>query len=396
MVFEPLFEASSLKLLMAMDYAQAAKSCAKMLAARVPERVEAVLKAIADSGMDPWSVAIVAGPVAKSKLVPLGVHVLAAEAIQKNGGVPVPGGVLTESWLRLPSDMVGVSIPIVECDNLQIYRGTGVVFPVLRKAQSLTLDQGDYSFPALEEAETLHVDRATADMPVLADVGRIGITAGSISAPSLVSVTDFNAQVVGNLYAPILRVIRSTMNLIDSPGNFPELAYCAGLTIARDSLVSLPSLVEVGFLRLEHPWVDVRLGSLRRINAGLDAYSDEARDKGVIALPSLESLAGGCKLHQIKTAEPFLALKRVVGALCVKGSYNISMPSLEEVLGDVDATGSDGFLAPRLASVALSFYMAGAIRANVPLAQGMTPLGSEPLAQGEIEISPDLGETEVA
>ena len=396
MGFEPLFEASALRLLMAMDYGQAAKTCAKMLAARVPERVEAVLKAIADSGMDPWSVAIVAGPVAKSKLVPLGVHVLAAEAIQKNGGVPVLGGVLTESWLRLPSGMVGVSIPIVECGNLQIYRGTGVVFPVLRKAQTLTLDQGDYSFPALESVETVQVDGAAVDVPVLADAGCICIAAGSLSAPSLVSVADFGASVVGKLYAPILRVIRSTMSLVDSPGNFPELAYCAGLTIARDSLVALPSLVEVGFLRLEHPWVDVRLGSLRRINAGLDVYSDEARDKGVIALPSLESLAGGCDLHQIKTAEPFWALKRVVGTLCVKASYNVSMPSLEYVLGDVDATGSDGFSAPRLASVALSFYMAGAIRANVPLAQGMTPLQGKSLALDEIEISSDLGETEVA
>ena len=71
--WEPLMPGSSLKLLMALDYAQAANTCAKMLAVRSPERIEAVLKAIAESGMNPWSVALVAGPKTLEKLACLGV-----------------------------------------------------------------------------------------------------------------------------------------------------------------------------------------------------------------------------------------------------------------------------------------------------------------------------------
>ena len=81
--FEPLFPASSIKLIGLMNARLAAEYCAKMLKVRRPNRIAAVVKEIADSGLSPWSVAILGGEKLAEKLRPLGVDPTRVKLLKK-------------------------------------------------------------------------------------------------------------------------------------------------------------------------------------------------------------------------------------------------------------------------------------------------------------------------
>ena len=392
MAFEPLFESGSLKFLMVIDYAQAARACAKMLAVRNPDRIEAVLAEIVASGMDPWSVAVVAGPIAKTKLVQLGVNVHAAKVLQDSGGVPVPGGVATHSYLYLPGNLADVSIPLVECESLVVSQGTNVVFPVLRKAGNLNLRGGNYSFPVLEGLNSLDMSGpGVVEIPLLLECQRIEAMNGArVLLPALVSATRIDIGNSDGVHAPNLRVVLDDLGVNGSNVSLPGLIYCAHLVISNSAQAILPNLTEAGRIDIYNAGAEVRLDVLTHIYAGLNASGSSGE---VISMQALECLAGGCSLANVRLAEPFRSLKRVVGNLDAEDSWDLSMPVLEEILGDLTAPNSRNFSAPALASVALSIKMAGATGANVPLAQGLSPLLIEVVnhvGMAEIEISPDL------
>ena len=413
MAFEPLFEASSLKLLMAMDYAQAAKSCAKMLAVRVPERVEAVLKAIADSGMNPWSVAVVGGPKSWGKLAPLGVIPSCIPDLQKQGFEPMPGGFGSSKNRSATFQLFGCknpSIPLVECGGLVVNSADGAVFPLLENTKSsINVNDGNASFPVLKTLlGTLNANQARVEVEALTFAGGVDAAGkGSlIVAPSLALADRVEVEATGAILADQLRLIRSLLSVQSgSVIELPGLVYLLGELRIRDKggEAVLPALKELGRINTYGDVGGFTLQSLQKVHTGISILS--ARPTNVFSTPALESVAGGIHIAVTKAApgapvsggvKPFLSLKRVTGDISVPGCMNISTPVLDEVVGAVNAKDTVNFSAPRLTLAELGVDLTGAVGANVPLAQGLMPLAElvsvsvSGSSLGEIEISSDL------
>ena len=408
MAFEPLFEASSLKLLMAMDYAQAAKSCAKMLAVRVPEKVEAVLKAIADSGMNPWSVAVVGGPKAWEKLAPLGVIPSCIPDLQKQGFEPMPGGFGCKNR-SANFQLFGFknpSIPLVECSGLVVNSPDGAVFPLLETTKSsINVNNGSASFPVLKTLMgTLNANHARVEVEVLTFAGGVDATGKGalIVAPSLTLADRVEVEATGAISADRLRLIRALLTVQSgSVVELPSLVYLLGELRIRDrgGESILPSLRELGRINSFGDVGGFTLQSLQKVHNGISITS--ALPTNVFSTPALESVSGGIHITVTKAAmgarisggiKPFLSLKRVVGDILVPGCMNVSLPVLEEVVGSVNAKDTVNFSAPRMTLAELGVDLAGATGANVPLADGLMPLTGTGVCSEEIEISPDLRE----
>lgn len=402
--FEPLFEAGSLKFLMAIDYAQAAQSCAKMLAVRNPERVAAVLAEIESSGMNGWSVAIYGGPAMWDKLKHLGVHGPSVERLKKFGAVAVPGGVSTKYTVDLEGGQ-DVVIPLVDCQSLRVVHMTNVVFPLLVSMDmSIQVTNGSASFPALKRAGGgITACDARIDAMALTSAGLVAARGkgGMLNAPALTLADRVEAYDGGVVCADNLRQVDVLLDMTGgaTPAlSFPGVVYLLGELRVRNGAKAplLPALKEAGRISLLSEGIsdDFLLESLQEVHTGI--HISGVSPNLVFSAPRLERVAGGMVLsgHHSKGGlhgiKPFLSLKRVLGGIKAERSYGVSLPALEEVVGRVRAAGSDRFSAPRLAVAEQGVDLQGATGASVPLALGFSPMSETVTLPEDIEISPDL------
>ena len=222
MAFEPLFDPDSLKLLLTMDYTQAAQVCAKMLGVRSEAKIDATLKAISGSGMNPWSVAIYGGPATWEKL---GVHGPSVHRMRLAEATAVPGGVALGMPEATFSEGNNLVLPVVSVGGyiIHVCDMVDVVFPVLTSIKhKISVRNSSAAFPALVAAKHVSAYDATVHMAALKRAETIEMGAkGVIYAPALVEVNSLeirNKRILAKLLGAVKAGTRDYLSTVVANG----------------------------------------------------------------------------------------------------------------------------------------------------------------------------------
>lgn len=264
-------------------------------------------------------------------------------------------GVLTINGLQKVGSLVGtnssitsISAPLLEeiTDSLDFEQLTALEtfsMPVLTSV-------GDFKLVTLPKLEELQFNSGIqkASAVYIADT-----SLSSLSGLNLSEVTTFNInnnQNIGNVSVHITQVSNALEISFNSPKvqvSFPDLIWANNATFRNCASIDIPELQSVNeSLGFFNNYVNgLSFSKLEEIGGDLSIVSNN--DLSNVTFDSLTEIGGALVIannSKLEHIAGFSELSSIKGALTIQGNFSqASMPSLENVSGDVDVESSEEF-----------------------------------------------------